>query len=347
MTTRLVPIDAEGMRIAAAGVAPLPIEQSAVWESFEASQGHRCWGRFEWYEGNKRCAVISLYLYSLRGAHYLWAKHGPVWLKEATPEREAAFRADLQTEVRKRDRSLVFIRLNAIYSAPDLSDVLQTITYDRTVIIDTSGGTEESVLASMTTDGKRAVRRAKKKMAEKDGRIVEETEAATADFSEYYAVLEETAERDGFSPHPMEYYAQLLTTLGPDHARMFTVRVGENNTLVCWDLILVHDKNAVAFYGASTSTARQVLGPDALDFGAAVILAKEGIVGLDLMGAHSPRVPELFRVGKYKQRYAQQFTDVAGGWDLPLRPNIYRGLQAAIRLKQAAKGFRSNSDGDA
>lgn len=336
--TRLVAIDAEGMRIGAAGVAPLPIEQSAPWEAFETTRGNRHWGRFEWFEGDKRCAVISLYAHSLRGVTYLWAKHGPVWLKEATPEREAAFRADLAAEVKKRDRSVAFIRLHATYSAEDLEDVLQIITYDRTVIIDTSGGSEDSVLESMTTEGRRAVRRAKKKMDEGGGAIVEESGLSSADFAEYYAILVETAKRDGFSPHPMEYYTSMLSSLGPEHARLFGVRVGEERELVCWDLVLVYDKQAVAFYGASSAQARHVLGPDALDFGVAVILAEEGISGgLDLMGAHSPRIPQLFRVGKYKKRYAQHYTDVPGAWDMPLKPTLYKALRAALRMKRAIR----------
>lgn len=333
--SRLERIDAEAMRIAAAGVAPLPIEQASPWEAFETARGHALWGRYEYFEGKKRIALIALYEYDLRGTKYLWAKHGPVWLKEATPSREAHFRTLLAEEVRRRDRSVAFVRLHAEFSADDLEDVLQIITYDRTVIIDTSGGTAQSILDSMTTDGRRAVRRAEKKMAEGGAQVFEETAQASEDFTEYYAVMKETAERDGFSPHPIEYYTQMLSTLGPEHARVFCVRVGEERELVAWDLVTVYDKRAVAFYGASSARARTVLAPDALDYTAAVILAEEGITGgFDLMGAHSPRVPELFTVGKYKKRWAQSYTDVPGAWDMPLKPTRYRMLRQALKLKR-------------
>lgn len=331
----LTPISDEEMRIAAAGVAALPIEQSAPWEALEESRGHRLWGRYEWHENGKRVALIALYEYALRGTRYLWAKHGPVWLKEATPLREAAFREDLAREVRQRDRSIVFIRLHAEFSAQDLEDVLQIITYDRTVIVDTSGVTPESILESMTTDGRRAIRRAQKKMADGDAQVVEETKLAAKDFSEYYAVMTETARRDGFSPHPQEYYSQMLEKLGSEYARLFAVRVGEEKELVAWDLVTVYDRKAVAFYGASSARARTVLAPDALDYTAACLLAAEGITGgFDLMGAHSPRVPELFSVGKYKKRWAQHYTDVPGAWDMPLKPTRYALLRGLLKLKR-------------
>lgn len=340
----LRPLTAEELRLATAGVVALPIEQAAVWEAFEASQGRRLWGRFAWEEDGRTCAVITLYETTLRGFTYLWARHGPVWLKEQSPERARRFREDLLHLVHHRDRRVVFIRLHATYSACDLREPLQGITYDRTVVIDCSGGSEESVLESMTTDGRRAVRRARKRMDEGGAEIVEETGLAREQFREYYAVLEETSSRDGFRPHSEQVYWDMLTTLGPDHARLFGVRV--EGGLVCWDLVVLNDRQAMAYYGASSHAARRVLGPDALDFGVAVILAGEGVRGLDLMGAHSPRVPELYSVGRYKQRFAHSFTDVDGAWDMPVRPAVHAGLVRALRAKHAGDGLRTRLGAD-
>ena len=64
-----------------------------MWEAFEESQGHGVWGRYAWCEDDAKIAFITLYKYAVRGVHYLWAKWGPAWVKEASPEREAALRA--------------------------------------------------------------------------------------------------------------------------------------------------------------------------------------------------------------------------------------------------------------
>ena len=332
-TTQIRELSAEDMRRAASGIGGLPVEQSEHWEAFATTQGHSLWGLLGWYEGEKCLAVIALYEHRLRSWRYLWAKNGPVWIKEATPDREAAFRRDLVQWVRKKDRGIVFVRLHAWYSAPELEDVLQTITYDRTVIIDCAKGEREAVLASMPNDGKRSVRRAVKKCEAAGVRIVEETDKARHDFSEYYRVMVETAERDGFRPHASETYSDLLSSLGEEHARLFVARDCEGE-LLCWDLVLLNAKKAQAEYGASTARSRQMGAPVLLDFELAILLGSEGYTGLDLRGAHSVRVPELFTVGKYKRSFAQSFTDVAGAWDLPVSTGQYQLVRTLVGVKR-------------
>ena len=86
------------------------------------------WGRYAWCEDDSKIAFITLYKYSVRGVHYLWAKWGPAWVKEASPEREAALRADLVREIKAKDKTVAFVRLHAIYQHPDLCMPLQTIS---------------------------------------------------------------------------------------------------------------------------------------------------------------------------------------------------------------------------
>ena len=62
-------------------------------------------------------------------------------------------------------------------------------------------------------------------------------------------------------------------------------------------------------------------------------LARDGVREFDLMGAHSPRCPELYSVGKYKSAFASHFTDVPGGWDMPIKKSTYRALSAAKAVK--------------
>lgn len=336
-TTSLKDMTPDEMRRATSGCGGLPIEQSEAWQAFAASQGNKCWGRFGWYEGDKCVAVIALYEHRIRAWKYLWAKSGPVWIREVTPDREAAFRKDLVKVVRTRDSAVSFVRLHAWYSASDLCDVLQTITYDRTVVIDCAKGRRDAILESMPTNGRRAVRRAVKKCGESGVEIAEETGLSTDDFAEHYAVMCETAERDGFRPHPRYVYTDLLDKLGPDHARLFTARDCEGE-LLCWDLVLVNGKVSQAEYGASSARARSLGAPVLLDFETAAILGAEGIGGMDLRGAHSPRVPELFSVGKYKLSFAQRYTDIAGAWDLPIKRSQYSLMRRLMRIKRSMRG---------
>ena len=82
----------------------------------------------------------------LVAAPFLWAKHGPIWFKEQSPEREAHLRSLLIPEVRRRDKNIAFVRMHARFSAPDCHELLNTLTYDRTYIIDLTGKTPEKLL---------------------------------------------------------------------------------------------------------------------------------------------------------------------------------------------------------
>lgn len=330
----LRPTDARGMRLAV-GNTPAAVEQTECWERFEEAMGRPLWGRYLYEDAGKPVAAIALYRYGLAGQSFLWAKHGPVWLKEQSPQREAHLRELLRTEVRRRDRSIRFIRMHARYGATDLRELISTITYDRTYIIDLTPRKPEAMAAAMPKDGRRAVKRAERVAREAGCTIGEETGLSRQDFEQVYEVLRETAERDGFTPHDSEVYWTMLTALGPDNARLFVLR--KDGRPHAWDLILTSGKDAVAYYGASSNASRAFRGAEALDWWAACTLAQEGYRGLDLMGAGSTRVPSLYTVGQYKKRYAQHVTEVDGAWDVPVSRLTYRLMVKAKRLRDALR----------
>src|SRR5690625_6819718 len=141
----LRPVDDATYRELARDVA-LPIEQAPVWAAFDAVvEGRSHWGRFASTDDDGRPAAV-LSLAEVRGPggfRYLWAKNGPVWLVEPTPQREADLRRRLVAGLRLVDPRLVFVRLHAMHEASDLRPVLQGITYDRTVIVDLDRSEED------------------------------------------------------------------------------------------------------------------------------------------------------------------------------------------------------------
>ena len=326
----LRPISARDMRLAI-GCTPAPIEQLETWEAYEASQGHPLFGRYVYEAEGKPVAVVALYRYEIAGRRFLWAKHGPVWLKEQSPEREAHLRALLVREIRMKDSRVVFVRMHARYGAPDTRELLSTITYDRTFVIDLRPRTPDAIAAAMPKDGRRGVKRAARVAAEAGCVLAEETGLSRQAFDEVYAVMVTTAERDGFRPHPCQVYWDMLRTLGPEHARLFVLR--RDGVPHCWDLITTSGKDATAYYGASSDESRTFRGAEALDWFVTCTMAAEGKDSFDLMGADSPRVPELYGVGRYKKRFAHHATEVDGAWDVPVHRAIYAGLVHARRAR--------------
>ena len=310
----------------------MPMEQTIPWEAFEAARGNQVWGRYVYEDGGVVVAYVMFLVYEIVGRRFLWAKHGPVWFKEQSPEREAHLRELLQAEVRRRDKSVVFLRLAAAFSAPDLHPLLNSITYDHTYIADLSPRDPEAIAAAMPKDGRRGVRRAQRVAAAAGATFADESDLSRHEFEKVYQVLVETAERDGFTPHPSEVYWQMLTFLGPKHARLFVMRDAQGKPQA-WNLITIYQRHTWAYYGASSNESRAYRGAEALDWWCMRTLADEGCVSYDLMGAGSVRVPELYSVGQYKKRYAQRVTEVDGSWDMPLRSSAFLALRSAKEAK--------------
>ncbi|WP_127842133.1 lipid II:glycine glycyltransferase FemX [Actinomyces wuliandei] len=338
-------------RIAADAEVTLPVEQTAAWDSFDAAvEGRQPWGRvvYQGADGRDR-ALVSLTRMTVRGFPYLWARHAPVWLgEEPTPQEEAELRRLLVAGVRHRDPRVVFVRLHAAVQGPDCHELLQTMTYDRTVVLDLDCQDDEAVLASFKSRGRRDVRKA---LRHEELTFHDETDRAQEVFSELYEILTETGERDGFRPAPESVYRTMLRTLGPDHARLYVARRQGQEALV-WSLVTVYGDGALRYYAGSSAQGRRLRAADALVYKEACWLRAQGVRTYDLMGVDSPRVPELAGVREFKNKFVTDGpVDVPGAWDVPVHPRVYAGLVRALGLKRTAtarlRGRRSRSSADA
>ncbi|MFT0761544.1 GNAT family N-acetyltransferase [Actinomyces sp. F1_1611] len=324
-------VDAEELRQAVSGAAFVPLEQATPWRKFSEANGHYLWGHLLWEEDGKVLAAATFYRYEVRGQKYLWTRNGPLWLKAPAPAREEEALDLLRTHLRQHAKPYSFVRLHAWYEHPALHRPFRVIGYDRTVLIDGARGNREQAFQLLPTAGRRLIKKARRRLEEHSGTIVEATGLSREEFTEYYRIMEETGSRDGFTPHEFDYYWAMLQKLGPEHARLFALKL--DGKLAGWDLVGVYGKRATAFYGATNAAARSSQTAPLLDFEVACLLGEEGIEGLDLMGIHSPRTPQLYDVGRYKLQFAQRYVDVPGLWDLPLSEPMYRTLELAYRTR--------------
>ncbi|PLS25850.1 peptidoglycan bridge formation protein FemAB, partial [Bifidobacterium imperatoris] len=195
----------------------LPIEQSARWAHYQNTiEGRRLWGPLMVLDGDVPVAMLSLIEYRTHGYRYLRSMHGPVWTVLPNPALERSVVGSLASFVRHEDPGIVFLRLDTWSSAGALP-VLSTVPYDWTVVIDVTGG-DEAILSRMKRRGRRDVRKA---LRECPASVADETGPAMSDFSEYYDVMLETGERDGFKPAPLKDYLDMIEALGPEHCRVF------------------------------------------------------------------------------------------------------------------------------
>ena len=328
----LTPGALEDAVVAAGGT--VPVEQSEAWDAYDlAMPGREPAGRYVWLLDGEPQAVIALTRLRGRGFTYLWAKHGPVWLVEDTPDVEAGFRRALTSSLRTAEPSAAFLRMHARHRAADLHELLQSVTYDRTVVLElAAAGDADTLLASMKKRGRRDVCKAGRN---EDLVFADETGMPEETFAELYALLQETGQRDGFGIAPMSQYTTMLAALGPDHARLFTVRHTDGRPL-CWGIVAVGQGEATYYYAASSHEGRRSGAPDLLVWEMATMLQSEGIARFDLMGIDSDRAPGLKGVRDFKTKFSEEIVEVPGAWDVPLKPARYRALVAALRAKRSA-----------
>lgn len=313
-----------------------PIEQLPVWQDYEATiPGRTFWGYVSFTEGGEVLAVAALFRYETHGYHFLRGHHSPVWKAEPTVEQETAALDALIAYARSRDPKLVFARISVLHELPSTHPVLSTRPYDSTMVIDVTGGDEE-ILARMKPRGRRDVRKA---LRESPVECADETELALSSFAEYYEVMRETGERDGFVPAPISDYETMLTTLGPKRCRVFAGRDGDR--VVTWSIVTLSGATAVRYYAASRNDTMRLHVTDKLVYFECCELGRRGVELYDLMGLGSEFQPALMGLNEFKTKFAKDgVRHVAPDRDVPLRRAFYGTL---TKIKDVRDGLRRDS----
>lgn len=345
--------DDEFVALAKAAGRALPIEQSPAWDAFDAAaSGREHVGRVVIEGPEGAVALISLTRYRLRRFTYLWARHAPVMLTEATPAIERAVRDAVAGHIRGRWPDAVFVRLHASERGGDLMPVLQSVTYDRNVILDLTVE-PEAFLAGLAKKFRYTVRQSLK---HRDVTVTDETDLSRTDFDALYEVYRETAARDGFGIYDAGVYWAMIESLRP-HARVYVARrspseatadagvadgvepassVGDESRVLAWAIVTLYDGVATYFYAAANAEAREVDASVRLLWHALNDLRERGATRFDMGGIDSEIAPSLEGVGRFKRKWGAP-VDVRAAWDLPLKPLTYRALRFLLAVKRAVR----------
>lgn len=307
----------------------LPIEQTEAWSRYEATiPGRSPWEQLALTRDNEIVVLAAFADYETHGYHYLRAHHAPVWVKQPSKEEELEVISAIASYVRKHDKKQVFARLAISNELEICSPVLSTYPYNQTVVIDIAGGDEDEILLRMKGRGRRDVR---KSLRECPATFADETNLGTADFSEYYEVMTETAKRDGFSPAPKSDYEDMLRILGPQHCRLFCGRI--DGRVITWTIATISGTSAVRYYGASRSESARALATDGLIFFECCTLGKMGCTTYDQMGIGNDFSPHLKSLNTFKTKFSKEITDVSPDRDLPLQKTFYETLVLAKKMR--------------
>ncbi len=340
-STELVDAAAVARALAEADFDP-PVEQLPVWQAVdEADPDRSTWGRFLIRRGAGVVGVATVTRLTSHGALFLWVRHGPVWFSRPDPVDEATVAHLISSELHTREPRAVFVRMDLWSETEGSRSPAGLITYDHTVVIDTSVDDPQvddqeradQILARFKSRGRRDVR---KSVRESGLECADETERASTDFTQYHALMAETAGRDGFVPWNAEFYRTMITGLGPDHCRVFAGRL--EGELVCWSIVTISGRLAARYYAASSSTTMRRRVSDRLVLFECVDLASRGVARYDLMGIGSEVAPELMGLNEFKTKFSSEVTEVAPSRDIPLRPTAYAAMNAARGVVRRIRG---------
>lgn len=323
--------------LAAAGVDP-PIEQTPAWDRVVAADPDRgTLGRFLLTRDGHPRAIAAVTRLVTHRIPFLWVRHGPVWFEEPdAPEEEAAVGA-LCEALHGVDPRAVHVRMDVRADLPGAVPPTGMITYDHTVVIDTDvadasemseDDVAETILQRFKPRGRRDVR---KSVRESGLDCADETERAGEDFSEYHALMSETADRDGFTPWPAEFYRAMVAGLGPEHCRVYAGR--EDGVLVCWSIVTISGARAARYYAASATSTMRKRVSDRLVLFECVDLARRGVTGYDLMGIGSEISPGLNGLNEFKTKFSREVREVAPSREFILRPvadKAFRGARSVL-----------------
>lgn len=308
----------------------LPIEQTETWARYQDTiDGRRFWNALMIMDGggNAPVAMLSLIEYRTHGYRYLRSTHGPVWTVLPNPALERSVVNALVEYVHHEDPEVVFLRIDT-WTTAGTKPVLSTVPYDRTVIVDLTGG-DDQILARMKKRGRRDVRKA---LRESRAVCRDETTEALTDFKDYYDAMVETAQRDGFAPAPMSDYTDMLKALGPDHCRLFAARI--DGRVVAWAIVTINHDHAVYYYACSRTEIQKDLVPDQLLYFFCCALGQYGCTQIDLMGIGSDFAPSLRSLNTFKTKFSEDVEPVAPARDVPIRRGFYAALTALQHMRR-------------
>ncbi len=186
------------------------------------------------------------------GKSWLYCPRGPL-LDYSNKAESGPLFAEI-AEIAKKENA-IFLRIDPPHlkgSAPDLKGARTAHAHyqpESTLTIDLSP-TEEEILKQMKSKGRYNI-----KVAQKHGVEIKESQ----DIEGFYKIFQQTTQRDHFSGHSLQYYQNILNTLGSKRAKLYLATY--KGTAVAGAVITYCAKTATYYFGASSNEHRNVMAP--------------------------------------------------------------------------------------
>jgi vancomycin resistance protein VanK len=192
-----------------------------------------------------------------------------------------------------------------------------------------AGRTEADVLAGMSQQWRRNI-----KKAAKEG--VEVALGGADDIGAFHELYVHTAARDRFTPRPLPYFQAMYAAMSAEEpARIGLYLARHQGDTVAAALLVRVGARAWYAYGASSTAKREVRGSNACQWAMIRDSLAAGCDVYDLRGITPTLDADDPHAGlvRFKAGTGGQAVAYAGEWDLPLRPRTYRAFDLYMRRR--------------
>lgn len=192
-----------------------------------------------------------------------------------------------------------------------------------------AGRTEADVRAGMNQLWRRNIRK-----TQANG--VEVRVGDASDLPAFHRVYVETAERDGFTPRGLDYFEHMYAAMSgedPDRIRVYLAEhEGDLLAATIWIRVGEH---AWYSYGASTAAKRELQGSTAIQWRMIRDSLAAGASVYDLRGITNTVDADNPHIGliRFKVGTGGEAVRLAGEWDLPLNPRLYKAFDFYMKRR--------------
>ncbi len=279
---------------------------------------HPLWGKFQNAIGRKTWhleipgAMALVVRHPLPfGLCWLEVPRGPLFEDEKSLEK-------FLTEVQKlaKKEKAIFVRLSPYEKLPAPSSQLPAALGDHhpetSLLLDLTP-TEEEILAQMKPKGRYNI-----KVAEKHHLVVE----PSLQVEDFYNILTQTGNRDGFGIHSQAYYQKMLDALG-EKAQLLVAK--HEGKVIAGGIFVYLDEVGIYYYGASDHDFRKQMAPYLIQWEAIKEAKKRGCKTYDFLGIAPEGAQNHAWAGvtDFKKKFGGKVVDYPQAKDLVIRPFWY------------------------
>ena len=188
---------------------------------------------------------------------------------------------------------------------------------------------EDDVLAAMNQQWRRNIRK-----ASKAGVVV--TPGNRKDLENFWAIYAETAERDHFTPRPLEYFERMWDALSAEEPDRLTLYLAHHEgDLVAATTVVRVGSHTWYSYGASTTEKRDVRGSNAVQWQMMRDALAAGADIYDMRGITDTLDADDSHIGliQFKVGTGGDAVEYLGEWDLPLNRALYFAFTMYMRRR--------------